>query len=553
MRALLAQASFVKDEDAVRVLNGAQPVRDDQRGSPGQQAVQRFANQQLRLRIHARSRFVKNQEARIVRHGARKIDELPLPDGKRRAALVYAGADSFRQRAYEFAKPNFVDGAFDCGAVDARRAEPDVRFNRTGKEKRILEHDAELPPQILQFDQSNVLAVEENLSALNVVKAQQQGNQSGFPRAGVSHDGDGLPRFHAEGDIAQDPIFLGRLSDVAVAEPDVSEFDFATRMVERNGVGIGFDEHRLIQQLEDALGCRHRGLEDVEFLAEVLDRAEEALRKHGKRGENTESQPTGENPVAAGPIDQGDGCEAEKFDGRIEKSVSENRVAPGEHIVAIALLEFVHGFAFAIEELDHAHAGNVFLKKSVDAGNGLADAAIRVADEFAKNHGDDQDAGKHRKRIEGKTAVDLEEQAGHDHEEKEVVNHGNDAGREEIVEGIDVRGDARDEPAYRIAIEVAHRQALHMAEYFAAHVVHGLLADALHDTNLDILGEEVEREPGQKEQAKPADARPCRCFRENVIQRGNKVTIDGLSKNQRRGRRRGGWGREQEKGEGAAR
>src|SRR5258708_39364806 len=107
-----------------------------------------------------------------------------------------------------------------------------------------------------------------------------------------------------------------------------------------------------------------------EFLAEVRDRQEEALRKHGKRGENTESQPTGENPVAAGPIDQGDGGEAEKFDGRIEESVSENRVAPSEHIVAIALLEFVHGFALAIEELHDAHSGNVFLEKSVDASNG---------------------------------------------------------------------------------------------------------------------------------------------------------------------------------------
>src|SRR5258708_23725510 len=115
-----------------------------------------------------------------------------------------------------------------------------------------------------------------------------------------------------------------------------------------------------------------------EFLAEVRDRQEEALRKHGKRGENTESQPTGENPVAAGPIDQGDGGEAEKFDGRIEESVSENRVAPSEHIVAIALLEFFHGFALAIEELHDAHSGNVFLEKSLDASNSSADSATRV-------------------------------------------------------------------------------------------------------------------------------------------------------------------------------
>src|SRR3989442_1220032 len=83
----------------------------------------------------------------------------------------------------------------------------------------------------------------------------------------------------------------------------------------------------------------------------------------------------------ARPINQGNGGEAEKFDRRIEESVGENGIAPSKHIVPIALLKFVHGFAFAVEELHDAHTGNVFLKKSVDAGNGRADAAIRVADE----------------------------------------------------------------------------------------------------------------------------------------------------------------------------
>ena len=40
-----------------------------------------------------------------------------------------------------------------------------------------------------------------------------------------------------------------------------------------------------------------------------------------------------------------------------------------------------------------------------------------------------------------------------------------------------------------------------MAENFAAHVIHGLLADALHDANLDVLGEEIEREHRQVQQA----------------------------------------------------
>ena len=157
------------------------------------------------------------------------------------------------------------------------------------------------------------------------------------------------------------------------------------------------------------------------------------------------------------------------------------------------------------------------MEKSVDTGNGRADAAICVADEFAKNHGDDQDAGQDGKRVERQAAVDLEEQAGHNHQQKEVIDHGNDAGCEEIVKRIHIRGYARDQPADGIAVEVAHWQTLHVAEYFAAHVVHGLLADALHDANLDVLREEVERQHGQKEQAERDDARPCRSFRDGVL------------------------------------
>src|SRR4029077_7434572 len=172
MRALFAQASFVKDEDAVGVLNGAEAVRDNQGGAAGEQAIERFANQQLRLGVHAGGRFVEDEEARIVGQRAGKIDELALADGKGGAALVDIAGDAFRQGTDEFAKADFVDGVFDGGAVDAGGAEADVGFDRAGEKKRILENDAELPAQILQFDEANVLAVEQDLSALNVVKAQ---------------------------------------------------------------------------------------------------------------------------------------------------------------------------------------------------------------------------------------------------------------------------------------------------------------------------------------------------------------------------------------------
>ena len=82
MRALLAQAAFVKDQNAISVLDGAQAMRDHQRGSSGKQLVQRFADQLLGLRIDARRCFVQNQETRIVRQSSGEVDQLALPDGE---------------------------------------------------------------------------------------------------------------------------------------------------------------------------------------------------------------------------------------------------------------------------------------------------------------------------------------------------------------------------------------------------------------------------------------------------------------------------------------
>ena len=97
MRTLLAQFALVENENAVGVLNGAQPVRDDERGAALEQTVERFANQNLGLGVHARRRFVKNQEPGIVRQRPREADQLALPHGERSAAFADIGFRAFRK------------------------------------------------------------------------------------------------------------------------------------------------------------------------------------------------------------------------------------------------------------------------------------------------------------------------------------------------------------------------------------------------------------------------------------------------------------------------
>ena len=67
MRTLFAETALVKNEDAVGVLDGAEAMGNYESGATREQTVQRFTNKQFGFGIHAGSRFIQNQETRIVR------------------------------------------------------------------------------------------------------------------------------------------------------------------------------------------------------------------------------------------------------------------------------------------------------------------------------------------------------------------------------------------------------------------------------------------------------------------------------------------------------
>ena len=66
MRPLLAQTAFVKYQNAIGVLDGAQAMRYDQRGSAGKQTIQRLADQHFCFGVHAGSGFVKRRRGQLM-------------------------------------------------------------------------------------------------------------------------------------------------------------------------------------------------------------------------------------------------------------------------------------------------------------------------------------------------------------------------------------------------------------------------------------------------------------------------------------------------------
>ncbi len=90
--------------------------------------------------------------------------------------------------------PIFVDRALHVLTRDAGRAQSDIRFDGASEKEWILQHDPEMAPQVLQIEQPNVHAIQQDLAALNVVETQQQGNERGLARPGVADDSERLPR-----------------------------------------------------------------------------------------------------------------------------------------------------------------------------------------------------------------------------------------------------------------------------------------------------------------------------------------------------------------------
>ncbi len=88
MGPLFGNPLIVGVEDAVRIPDGGQAVGHDESGLPFQHHIQRFLDQQFRLRVDGAGGFVQNHDGRILQHNPGKADQLPLTGGQAAAQFL---------------------------------------------------------------------------------------------------------------------------------------------------------------------------------------------------------------------------------------------------------------------------------------------------------------------------------------------------------------------------------------------------------------------------------------------------------------------------------
>ena len=488
MGAHLADAAFVEDDDAVRLLDRRQTVGDDDARSLGEQPLECFAHEKLRVRVHVRCRLVEDQDLRIVDERASERNELFLPGRERRPAFLNLFFEPVRKRRHPLVQIHRGGGSRHRFVGNTFVAEPNVRRDRAREQVHILKHHTELTPQVFEIPVANIDALDEDPTVLDIVEPHEEAHERRLPRPGVADDRHHLARTDVHFDIAQHPVVaLVRERNSLEAHACVLTFR-RYRVVGRSDLVFG------IEKPENPLGRRHRSLENVELLRKIADGPEELLGVLDKGHEPAERQRAEQDLPAAVPHDESNRDCTQDLHHRVENRVVKDGLDVRFGVLAVELAVLLEFPVFLAEQLHHRHADDVFLDEGVQHGDTGPHLAVDDAHSAFEDHGDGEQRRQNRERHERNTPVEVDEYT-HDADEHENVAEDRDhARREQLVERIDVRGNAGDQTSHRILVEIRRVKLLQVRKDLTPHVGHDSLPGHVHDVDLKIRDHELRHE-----------------------------------------------------------
>ncbi len=164
--------------------------------------------------------------------------------------------------------------------------------------------------------------------------------------------------------------------------------------------------------------------------------------------------------IASEPDDAGNGNVGKNFNDGIVESVGKDRVLVGLHVAFVDVGKFAEGALFAIEQLQHHHSAYVFLKVSVDAGDGNADAAVGIANAVAKEFGGDGNERKHREGDQRQLPVHGEHDGNDSRQYEHILKNRDHARGEHFIQGVHVGSDACNEAPDGVLVIKSHVHAL---------------------------------------------------------------------------------------------
>ena len=312
----------------------------------------------------------------------------------------------------------------------------------------------------------------------------------------MSDQRDRLARLRDEAHATQHP--RRGIAPLAIVEPDILERDRdgflhplpcrrwpARQHLGRRGLG-----RRRVEQEKDPLRRGHGLLQRVELVRQILKRLVESSEELKECGHHSDAQRPHADAMRARHEQDRQGEGRQELDRREVERIDGDRAQVRVEVAAVERLESQCLVVLPPEQLNDAHARDPLLQRRVDARQSCADVPVRHAHPLLEQMRREVHERDHGERRERETPI-REDHHRRDREQGEEITQPRDhTGGEQLVQRLDVRGHACDEPADGRSVVESDREPLDVLEQLLSQVAHHALAEQRREHRLAIRADE---------------------------------------------------------------
>ena len=172
VRPNMRQLPFFQQQNFISAGNRGKFMRDNECGAPFRKPLDCFVDFCLGPGIETGDRLIQNDDRGISDNRSRQVDTLLLPAGEILATFVHQRIVAFRHFHNEIVRFGLLRRCDDFFFRRAHLAKGDVFMNRLPEELRLLQNNRNLVAHRLHGVLADILAVDENLAVLRIVKSQ---------------------------------------------------------------------------------------------------------------------------------------------------------------------------------------------------------------------------------------------------------------------------------------------------------------------------------------------------------------------------------------------
>ena len=333
---------------------------DDKAGSALHQVIHCLLNLLLCPGIHGGGRLVQNHDLIVRQNGTGNGEQLLLSLGNIAGVLVQLHLITAGELANEAVRMGSLCRCNDLFVCGVQSAVTDVLHNRPLKQPRVLKHHAKGFPQLTAVKVPDVVAVQQNCTAVHIVKPHEQFYHGSLAGTGWANNGDLLSRLYLCAEIVDDALL--RL----VAKGNVFEIHTASYLFQLHRMLCRLHFLFLFKELKDTLRGSCHGLHLIDDLCDLLHGLGEVSDVLNERLNLTDGDRATNCQQAAGQRHSHIAQIAHEHHDRLHQTGEKLRLPCGVIQGVIGLLELGNGILLLVVRLDDGVSGVGFLHLSVD-------------------------------------------------------------------------------------------------------------------------------------------------------------------------------------------